>query len=61
MAREAGITDPEGFGWKWHILMKGSIIAAGEGDRNAARRAREIGQLLLTSEGIDITHDGGAG
>lgn len=54
MAGEAGITDPEGFAWKWHILMKGAIIAAGQGDLNAARRAREIGELLLTSERVDI-------
>ena len=27
--------------------MKGAIIAAGEGDRQAARRAQEIGALLL--------------
>jgi AcrR family transcriptional regulator len=47
LAREAGIEDAEGFARKWHILMKGSIIAAGEGDRDAALRAREIGTLLL--------------
>jgi hypothetical protein len=27
--------------------MKGSIVAAGEGDREAARRAQELGRLLL--------------
>jgi hypothetical protein len=27
--------------------MKGSIIAAGEGDRQAALRARDLGELLL--------------
>lgn len=57
---EASITDPAGFSWKWHILMKGAIIAASEGDRNAARRAREIGELLLAGEGIDIAHDADA-
>jgi AcrR family transcriptional regulator len=40
----------EDFSRKWHILMKGSIVAAGEGDRLAARRARELGELLLVSE-----------
>jgi hypothetical protein len=30
--------------------MKGSIVAAGEGDAQAARRAREVGQLLLAAE-----------
>lgn len=48
LATEAGVADPEGFARKWHILMKGSIVAAAEGDREAARRAREIGALLLT-------------
>ena len=33
--------------------MKGSIVAAGEGDR-AARRAQEIGQLLLEREAIAV-------
>jgi len=47
LASDAGIEDPEAFARKWHILMKGSIVAAGEGDRGAARRAREIGALLL--------------
>jgi AcrR family transcriptional regulator len=47
LAASAGVEDPEGFARKWHILMKGSIIAAGEGDREAAGRAREMGQLLL--------------
>jgi hypothetical protein len=27
--------------------MKGSIVAAGEGDRAAARRAREVAALVL--------------
>jgi hypothetical protein len=34
--------------------MKGSIVAAGEGDRLAARRAREIGELLLERETIAV-------
>jgi hypothetical protein len=29
--------------------MKGSIVAAGEGDHLAAQRAKEIGALLLRS------------
>ena len=39
-----------GFARKWHILMKGSIVAAGEGDRDAARRGQEMGALLLERE-----------
>lgn len=47
LAREAGIGDAQDFARQWHILMKGSIVAAGEGDRAAAQRARRIGVLLL--------------
>jgi AcrR family transcriptional regulator len=47
LATEASVDDPDSFARQWHILMKGSIVAAGEGDRAAARRAREIGALLL--------------
>jgi AcrR family transcriptional regulator len=51
-AAEAGVADPEAVACQWHILMKGSIVAAGEGDRLAARRARELGELLLQREGV---------
>ena len=47
LAAEAGVADPEALAHKWHILMKGSIVAAGEGDREAARRAREVAALVL--------------
>ncbi len=47
LARAAGIADADGFARKWHILMKGSIVSAGEGDADAARRAQEIGRLVL--------------
>jgi AcrR family transcriptional regulator len=57
LATEAGIADPNGFARQWHILMKGAIIAAGEGDRDAARRAQHIGRVLLAaatgSDGAD--------
>ncbi|HSD55163.1 MAG TPA: hypothetical protein VLC47_13420, partial [Burkholderiales bacterium] len=42
----------DGFARQWHILIKGSIVAAGEGDQEAALRARELGALLLAREGI---------
>ena len=48
-ATEAGIEDPDGFARQWHILMKGSIVAAAEGDVRAAARAKELGELLLMS------------
>jgi AcrR family transcriptional regulator len=49
LAADAGIADPSGFAGQWHILMKGSIVAAGEGDRDAARRAQQIGRALLAA------------
>ena len=50
LVSDAGIAKPDDFARKWHILMKGSIVAAGEGDRQAARRAKEIGRLLLAGQ-----------
>jgi len=49
LATEAGIADADGFARQWHILMKGSIVAAAEGDLKAAARAREVGALLLAA------------
>jgi AcrR family transcriptional regulator len=51
-AGEAGVADPDAVAHQWHILMKGSIVAAGEGDHLAAQRARRLGELLLESEGV---------
>jgi AcrR family transcriptional regulator len=52
LAEQAGIEDVDGFSRQWHILMKGSIVAAGEGDRDAGPRARELGTLLLERRGV---------
>ncbi len=52
LADRAGIEDPDAFARQWHILMKGSIMAAHEGDVDAAARARELGVLLLRSRGV---------
>lgn len=46
-AEEAGLADPEEFAQAWHMLMKGSIVAAGEGNREAARHAKRAAQLVL--------------
>jgi AcrR family transcriptional regulator len=51
-AEDAGVADPEAVACQWHILMKGSIVAAGWGDRDAARRAQALGELLLEREGV---------
>jgi AcrR family transcriptional regulator len=47
LADEAGLRDPESFARSWHILMKGSIVSAAEGDAEAAQRARSIARLLI--------------
>jgi AcrR family transcriptional regulator len=52
LAVDAGVPDADGFAHQWHILMKGCIVAAGEGDRQAAARSRELGALLLAHHGI---------
>jgi AcrR family transcriptional regulator len=52
LAAAAGIEDSDSFARTWHILMKGSIMAAHEGDTEAAGRARELGVLLLRAHGI---------
>ena len=44
--------DADAFARQWHILMKGCIVAAAEGDREAGARARELGTLLLSHHGI---------
>ncbi len=55
LAAEAGGAEPERFAAQWHILVKGSIIAAHEGDADAASKAREIGLLMFAREGIAVT------
>jgi AcrR family transcriptional regulator len=46
-AEEAGLEDHGSFAHSWHILMKGSIVAAAEGDTEAARRAKSMGRQLI--------------
>ena len=52
LAQDAGIADPDGYARQWHILMKGSIVSAAEGDLEAAARAKELGTLLLEHHGV---------
>ena len=47
LADEADLRDPDSFAHSWHILMKGSIVAAAEGDIEAAQRAKSMARLLL--------------
>jgi AcrR family transcriptional regulator len=48
-AEEAGLRDPEAFARTWHILMQGSIVAAAEGDVEAAQRSKAMASLLIES------------
>jgi len=47
LAHEAGLRDAEKFAQAWHMLMKGSIVSAGEGHRNAALDAKKAAKLVL--------------
>jgi AcrR family transcriptional regulator len=47
LARQAHLRAPEEFARAWAMLMKGSIVAACEGNRNAARDAKRAAQLII--------------
>ena len=47
LATEADLENPEEFARSWHILMKGSIISATEGDLDAAKRAQAMARDLI--------------
>jgi AcrR family transcriptional regulator len=46
-AEEAGVPQAADLAHKWQMLMAGSIVFAGYGDRSSARIAREAGELVL--------------
>lgn len=48
-AIQAGLADPDRFSHTWHFLMKGSIVTANEGNRNAAKQAKEAATMILQS------------
>ncbi len=52
LAEDAGVRDADAFARQLQLVMMGSIVAAYAGDRDAARRARELGSLLLARAGI---------
>jgi AcrR family transcriptional regulator len=47
LAADAKLQEPEKFAQAWHMLMKGSIVSACEGNRNAAREAKVAARLVL--------------
>ncbi|MDP9885891.1 AcrR family transcriptional regulator [Sinomonas atrocyanea] len=47
LAEGAGLSDPTGFAWSFHILTKGAMVASIEGDQRAALRARALARALI--------------
>jgi len=47
LAQDAGLREPDSFSRSWHILMKGSIVSAAEGDPEAAKRAQTMARHLI--------------
>jgi len=47
LAVAAGLADADAFAQAWHMLMKGSIVSAGEGNREAAREGKRAAQLVI--------------
>jgi len=52
LAADAGVRDADAFARQLQMVMMGSIVAAHAGDRDAARRAKELGSMLLARAGI---------
>jgi AcrR family transcriptional regulator len=52
LAEDAGVHDPVVFALKIQTLLLGAIVLAASGELDAARKAREVAQLLLEQEGI---------
>ena len=51
LAEQAGLRDPDGIARQWMILIKGAVVVACAGDRDAARRAKALAAALLGSKG----------
>ena len=54
LAQQAGLRDPEGIARQWMILIKGAIVVASAGDRDASKRAKELAAALLASKGYPV-------
>ena len=52
LAEDAGARDPEVFALQIQMLLLGAIVAAIDGHRHAAQKAKEVARLLLEREGI---------
>lgn len=49
VARQSQVSDPDAFARDWHILIKGALAAAADGDAHAFRRARAMAERLLAT------------
>ena len=49
LAEQAGLAETEKFTQVWHILTKGAIVSAQEGNQDAARDAKRGARLVLES------------
>ncbi len=47
LAQDAGLAEHAKFAQAWHMIMKGSIVSACEGNRNAAREAKVAARLVI--------------
>lgn len=47
LAAAAGLRHPQAFAQVWHMLIKGAVVAAREGNRDAALQAQHAGALVL--------------
>jgi len=52
LAEEASLSDADSFARSWHLLMKGSIVSAAEGDHSSAQRAKAMARRLI----VDHSH-----
>jgi AcrR family transcriptional regulator len=60
LAEEAGLNQPDVFARSCHILTKGSIISAVEGDKEAAVWAKRMAASLISDHGGSATPTAGA-
>jgi AcrR family transcriptional regulator len=50
LARQAGMEHPKDVAFQLQLVMIGAIVAAGRGDLDAARRARDTAELILGND-----------
>jgi AcrR family transcriptional regulator len=58
LAEQAGLRDPEGIARQWMVLIKGAVVVALAGDRNASMRAKDLASALLDRKGTALPRSG---